>query len=114
MIFQELPEFRKDLKILLKKFRTLTEDVAIVKKVLEISPEERPPFSFRIEGLGLSTCVIKVKKIACRSLKGRGVNSGLRLIYALFKEERKIVFIEIYHKNEKENEDRERIFNNFK
>jgi hypothetical protein len=114
MIFQELPEFRKDLKILLKKFRTLTEDLAVVKKVLEVSPDERPPFSFRIEGLGLSTCVIKVKKIACRSLKGRGVNSGLRLIYAFFKEEGKIIFIEIYHKNEKENEDRERIFNNFK
>ena len=107
MILQELPEFRKDLKILLKKFPTLTEDLAVIKKVLEVSPDERPPFSFRIEELGLSICVIKVKKIACRSLKGRGVNSGLRLIYAFFKEEGKIVFIEIYHKNEKENEDRE-------
>ena len=114
MTFQELPEFTKDLKILLKKLRTLTEDLAVVRKVLEISPDERPPFSFRIEGLKLSTCVIKVKKIACRSLKGRGVNSGLRLIYALFKEEGKIIFIELYHKNEKENEDRQRIINNFK
>lgn len=75
MIFQELPEFAKDSKILLKKFRTLSEDLAVVRKVLEVSPDERPPFSFRVEGLGLSTCVIKVKKIACRSLKGRGVNS---------------------------------------
>jgi mRNA-degrading endonuclease RelE of RelBE toxin-antitoxin system len=114
MIFEELPEFTKDLKVLLKKFRTLTEDLAVVKKVLNVSPDERPPFSFRIEGLGLSTCVIKVKKIACRSLKGRGANSGLRLIYAHFKEEEKIVFIELYHKNEKENEDRQRILKNFK
>jgi hypothetical protein len=82
--------------------------------VLIVSPDERPPFSFRIEGLGLSTCVIKVKKIACRSLKGRGVNSGLRLIYALFQDEGKIILVEIYHKNEKENEDRQRIFKNFK
>lgn len=114
MNFEELPEFTKDLKTLLKKYRTLTEDLAVVKKVLNVSPDERPPFSFRIEGLGLSACVIKVKKIACRSLKGRGVNSGLRLIYAHFKEDGKIIFIELYHKNEKENEDRQRIFKNFK
>lgn len=76
-------------------------------------PDERPPFSFRLEGLGLETCVIKVKKIACKALKGRGVNSGLRLIYAYFKEEQKITFIELYHKNEKENEDRQRILYNF-
>jgi mRNA-degrading endonuclease RelE of RelBE toxin-antitoxin system len=114
MIFEELPEFTKDLKILLRKFRTLAEDLAVVKKVLNVSPDERPPFSFRIDGLGLSTCVIKVKKIACRSLKGRGVNSGFRLIYAHFKEEGKIIFIELYHKNEKENEDKQRILKNFK
>jgi len=114
MTFQELPEFTKDLKILLKKFRTLIEDLEVVRKVLEVSPDERPPFSFRIEGLGLSTCVIKVKKIACRSLKGRGVNSGLRLIYALFKEEGKIIFIELYHKSDKENEDKQRILKKFK
>jgi len=58
--------------------------------------------------------VIKVKKIACRSLKGRGVNSGLRVVYAYYKEEQKIVFVEIYHKGEKENVDRERILKNFK
>jgi mRNA-degrading endonuclease RelE of RelBE toxin-antitoxin system len=113
MIFKELPEFSKDLKILLKRYRTLTEDLSVVKKVLMVSPDERPPFSFRIEGLGLSTCVIKVKKIACRSLKGPGVNSGLRLIYAFFESEEMIVFIEIFHKNDKESEDRQRIVNNF-
>ena len=114
MTFNELAEFKKDLKGLLKKYRTLNEDLEIVKKVLEIMPDERPPFSFRIEGLGLETCVIKVKKIACKALKGRGVNSGLRLIYAHFNEEQRITFIELYHKNEKENEDRQRIIINFK
>lgn len=114
MIFEELDEFRKDLKTLLKKYRSLDEDIEIVKLVLEIAPDERPPFSFRIDNLGIETCVIKVRKIACMSLKGRGVNSGLRLIYAHFQLEKKIVFIEIYHKNDKENEDRQRILNNFK
>jgi len=58
--------------------------------------------------------VIKVKKIACRALKGRGVNSGLRLIYAYFPDQEKITFVELYHKNEKENEDKTRITDNFK
>ena len=114
MTFDELVEFNKDLKNLLKKYRTLNEDLEVVKKVLEVTPQERPPFSFRIDNLGLETCVIKVKKIACKALKGRGVNSGLRLIYAHFEVEQKIIFIEIYHKNDKENEDKQRIINNFK
>ena len=114
MTFDELVEFNKDLKNLLKKYRTLNEDLEVVKKVLEVIPQERPPFSFRIDNLGLETCVIKVKKIACKALKGRGVNSGLRLIYAHFEAEQKITFIEIYHKNDKENEDKQRIINNFK
>lgn len=113
MTFDDLPEFEKDLKKLLKKYRSLNDDLATVKKVLRVEAKERPPFSFRIEGLGIETCVIKVKKIACKSLKGRGVNSGLRLIYAHFEDEQRITFIELYHKNDKENEDRERILKNF-
>lgn len=108
-----LPEFDKDLKLLLKKYRTLNDDLEEVKTILRKKPDERPPFSFRIDNLVLETCIIKVKKIACKALKGRGVNSGLRLIYAHFEKEQKITFIELYHKNDKENEDRQRIINNF-
>jgi len=114
MIFYELAEFKKDLKNLLKKYRTLNDDLEVVKRVLAVIPNERPPFSFRMDNLGLETCIIKVKKIACKALKGRGVNSGLRLVYAHFPNEQKITFIELYHKNEKENEDKTRITDNFK
>ena len=114
MNFEELLEYKKDLKDLLKKYRTLADDMEVVKKVLTVSPDERPPFSFRIDGLGISTCGIKVKKIACKALKGKGVNSGLRLIYTHFEKEGKIIFIELYHKNDNENEDRQRITDNFK
>lgn len=114
MTFEELTAFKRDLKKLLKKYRTLKDDLFEVKTILRKKPEARPPFSFRIDNLGLETCVIKVKKIACRALKGRGVNSGLRLIYAHFQDEDKIIFIELYHKNDKENEDRQRIIDNFK
>ena len=113
MIFVELDEFKKDLKSLLKKYRSLTEDLAVIKQILNVFPNERPPFSFEINDLKLNACIIKVKKIACKSLKGRGVNSGLRLVYAYFPEEFKIVFVELYHKNSQENEDRERIKANF-
>lgn len=113
MIFDELVEFRKDLKNLLKKYRTLNEDLEVVKMVLKVTPQERPPFSFRIDNLGLEACVIKVKKIACKSLKGRGVNSGLRLVYAHFEDEQRVTFIELYHKNDKANENKQRILDNF-
>jgi len=112
--FDELPEFRRDLRKLLKKYRTLESDLEDLRKDLNDEPDASPPFSFRIDGLGIKTCVIKIKKIASDSFKGRGVNSGFRLIYAYFQEEQKIIFVELYHKNDKENEDRQRILDNFK
>ncbi|HAC15779.1 MAG TPA: hypothetical protein DCE78_07525, partial [Bacteroidetes bacterium] len=61
MIFDELTEFNKDLKKLIKKYRSLPDDLGVVKKVLEVTPDERPPFSFRIDNLGVESCIIKVK-----------------------------------------------------
>ena len=52
MNFDELTEFKKDLKNLLKKYRTLNDDLDVVKQVLEVTPDERPPFSFRIDNPG--------------------------------------------------------------
>jgi len=109
-----LPEFERDLKKLFKRYISLYEDMDEVKAILRKKPDARPPFSYRIEGLGINTCVIKVKKIACKALKGRGVNSGFRLVYAWFEEEQRIVFIELYFKGDKEGEDRDRILNYFK
>jgi mRNA-degrading endonuclease RelE of RelBE toxin-antitoxin system len=114
MKIEELEEYKKDLKKLSKKYRTLPEDIDVVKKVLFVNPKERPPFSFRIDNLEIETCVIKVKKIASKSFKGKGVNSGFRLIYAHFENENRIVLIELFHKSKKEIEDKDRIFNNFK
>ena len=114
MTFQTLADYDKDFTRLLKKYRTLENDIDAVKKVLSIKPDARPPFSFRIDGLGISSCIIKIRKIASDSFKGKGVHSGFRLIYAYFEQERRIVFVELYHKSEKENEDRARIIRNFK
>ena len=114
ILFEELPEFQKDVKRLLKKFRTLQSDLMDVKRDLNDEPDAEPPFSFRISGLGINTCIIKIKKISSDSFKGRGNNSGFRLIYAWFELEQKIIFIELYHKNDKEKEEVQRIINNFK
>lgn len=125
MEFDELDEFKRDLKRLSKRYKSLKDDLETIRKVLKVNPDARPPFSFNIEGLGITNCVIKVKKIACKSLKGKGVNTGLRLIYAHFEKkivenegkeiqlEGKIVFVELYHKNDKANEDKERILKYF-
>jgi mRNA-degrading endonuclease RelE of RelBE toxin-antitoxin system len=114
MKFETLAEYDREIKKLLKKYRTLTRDVEDVKKVLRVRPDAQPPFSYRIDGLGIESCVIKVKKIASDSFKGKGSNSGFRLIYAYFQSSEKIVLVELYHKNDKENEDRKRILKNFK
>jgi mRNA-degrading endonuclease RelE of RelBE toxin-antitoxin system len=109
MIYDCLEEFNKDLRRLLKRFRSLDDDLEVLKKYLDISPSATPPVSFLMNNLGLQQEIIKVKKFACKALKGKGANSGIRVIYAFHKEEQKIVFIEIYFKGDQENEDRNRI-----
>lgn len=70
---------------------------------------------FPITGLGISPPpkIYKAKKFACKSLKGRGVKSGIRVIYAHFEAENKVELIEIYYKGDQQNEDRERIKKNY-
>ena len=115
-IFREvsrLPEFEKDIKKLLKRFKTLEDDLEIfIKNELNLYHK------LKIDNKGVSQVpglkieipkIYKAKKFACRSLKGKGVQSGIRIIYAYFEEKDKIEFIEIYYKGDKENEDKERI-----
>lgn len=109
----ELPEFKKDFKKLKKKYASLDEDFKSLKTSqlklyhkLKVNNGGILP----IPGLGIEIPdIYKVKKFACKSLKGSGSNSGLRLIYAHFPEEDKIEYIEIYFKGNKANEDRDRI-----
>jgi mRNA-degrading endonuclease RelE of RelBE toxin-antitoxin system len=109
MKYECLGEFDKDLKKLSKRFRSLLDDLEVLKKFLAISPAASPPNSFLISNLNALHEIIKVKKFACKALKGRGANSGIRIVYAFHKDEHKFVFIEIYFKGDKEREDRSRI-----
>ena len=109
--FYRLPEFDHDMKKLQKDFQSLEGDLA--NFTLALIP--RIPAGLhgivRISNLGndVSDPVYKVRKFRCQSLKGRGSNSGIRLIYAYDPASDKVTFIEIYFKGKQENEDRERI-----
>ena len=117
MQFDELPEFQRDVKQFLKKFRSIREDLKVLEKVLaaEGTTHPQPPLSFRIPGLGFETpLVIKIKKFACKFLKGKGANTGFRIIYAYRPQKQLIQFIEIYFKADQENEDYDRILRHFR
>ncbi|MGA2534022.1 MAG: hypothetical protein ABSG19_13420 [Candidatus Aminicenantales bacterium] len=108
-----LPEFERDLKGLLKRIRTLEEDLATLLKTQLVLFHKLGVDNkgvFEIPGMPFrEPRIYKAKKFACRALKGRGANSGLRLIYAYFELADKIDLVEIYFKGDKENEDRDRI-----
>ena len=112
-----VPEFEKDLKRL-KRFSSLEEDLKIFIKVAMNAFHKQKIDSraiFHISDLGiLSPKIYKTKKFACKALKGKGAQSGIRVIYAYYEEEDWIKFIEIYYKGNKESEDRERILRIYK
>jgi hypothetical protein len=114
----ELPEFKKDLKKLLKKLHALEEDLQDFISA-QLVPFHKMEIDnkgvFRLTDLGFDfPLVYKAKKFACRSLKGRGSMSGIRIIYAYYPDSDCIKMIEIYYKGIKENEDRQRILKLFK
>lgn len=114
--YQETIEFTRDFKKLLKKFPSLKDDFEVNKQYrIELfhCQEINSNSIFEIDGAGNTAYLrfYKVKKFQCQSLKGKGAQSGIRVIYAYRREEQKIIFLEIYYKADQENEDRQRIKN---
>ena len=113
-----VPEFEKDLKKLAKLFASLKEDLQVFIKVAMNAYHKQKIDSnaiFHISDLGIkSPKIYKAKKFACKALKGKGAQSGIRVIYAYYDEDGWIEFIEIYYKSDKENEDRERILRKYR
>lgn len=110
---RRLPSFERDLKWLMKRFRSLEEDLEVfISSQLKLYHKLKVDNGgiVPISGLGIENPhLYKARKFACKSLKGSGAASGIRIIYAYFQEEDIIEFVEIYYKGDKENEDRERI-----
>ena len=112
--YKTTSKFDKDLKKLSKKLRTLKDDIEVAKRnVIELYHLQNidnhsvfPIQSFCFDEVS----VFKIKKFACKSLKGKGVRSGIRVIYAFFPESFNVIFIEIYYKKRNNTiEDRDRI-----
>jgi hypothetical protein len=105
--------FSKDLKQLLKRYRSLEEDLEVFVRA-QLFPYHKLQVDnngiFPIDNLGFeSPKAYKAKKFACKSLKGKGSKTGIRVIYIYVPESDEIFLIEIYSKSHKENEDRGRI-----
>jgi len=111
--YEEITEFQKDFKRLIRKYPSLPDDFKLAKKAaIELF------HLFKINNFSVFPIphfcsediqVCKVRKFACKSLKGRGIKSGIRIIYAYHKNPHKAVFLEIYFKGDKVNEDKDRI-----
>ncbi len=101
--FNRLPEFEKELSRLSKKYRSLFEDIEKFERLISLNPT----------GYGTNFVIIhhepKLKivkaRLACKSLRDR----SMRIIYAYHQDVFEFMYIELYFKGDKENEDRERI-----
>lgn len=111
--YEPTDEFQRDFKKLSKKFRTLSEDLEVLKKaVIQLYHVQRVDNNaiFAIPGFqSENSQSYKIKKFASKSLKGKGVKTGLRLIYIFKPSESKVILVEIYYKGEQTNEDKNRL-----
>ena len=103
--FNRGPEFEKELDNLLKKYRSLEDDLKSFEKVIG-SELGATGFgkNFTIIHDGESFKIIKAR-LMCRSLRNRDI----RVIYAYHHDRIEFMYIEIYFKGDKSNEDRERV-----
>jgi len=101
--FSELPVFIKELKKLSRKYSTLESDIEDIKPVLLSCPTGIGK-NFIIIRSTENVKIIKVK-INCESLRSRSI----RLIYSYREDKIEFLYLEVYFKGNKENEDKERI-----
>jgi len=101
--FEHWGPFEKECERLQRKFRTLPEDLERLKNFIALDPVG-PSQHRTVLHRGEKTCVVK-GHLFCKALR----RDSLRIIYAYRENRITIVWIEVYHKAEKANEDRERI-----
>ena len=111
--YRETAPFTRDFKKLTKRFRTLPEDLENAKRfAIELyhlhNIDNQSIFQIQ-EFQTDDVLIFKLIKFACKALKGKGVRSGLRVIYAYHTDQLRVDFLEMYYKGGRENEDRGRI-----
>lgn len=103
MNFNELLCFTKEFKHLAKKYPSLPDDLDAFTRIVSVSPMGNGKHFNTLTKCG--QCAIVKARFFCRYLKG----SSLRIVYAFHEQDNRCMFLEIYSKSEKLNEDRGRI-----
>jgi len=100
--FERHDRFEKQIKKLIRKYRSLEEDLEIVKKyaieAFHIENKDNEAVELVPKFDRKTVQIYKIRKFACKALKGKGVRSGIRVIYAFYPEKFEVEFLEIYFK----------------
>lgn len=100
--------YKKDLKKLSKRFRTLEDDMKTFCKfsLPQFIGNKQTLGYYRISSTGIDYPEYYIcKKIACKSIAGKGANTGLRRTFTVDQLKHQIRFIELFYKGDKELED---------
>ena len=101
--FEYWGPFQKEFERLERKFRTLPEDLERLKNVIAMNPIG--PSQHRVVlHKNEDVCIMK-GHLFCKALR----RDSLRIMYAYHADRVTIVWIEVYHKSDRENEDRARM-----
>jgi mRNA-degrading endonuclease RelE of RelBE toxin-antitoxin system len=103
--FENWGPFENELDRLARKFRTLPEDLERLKNFIALDPTG--PSQHRTVLHRNKELYIVKGHLFCKALR----RNSLRIIYAYHADRITIVWIEVYHKADKVNEDRARISN---
>lgn len=119
MNFEFVPEFQKDLKRLSKKWRSLPDDIEYVKPRIEslyIEHDDIDIRQYRADFFAGKTATtlpsehsgVEVVKMRL-DVESLSTNSKVRVIFIATVSDNTVKFIELYAKNEKDREDKNRI-----
>lgn len=103
MNFKETEDFKKDCKRLEKKYKSLANDLFEFRKFVSTLPLGKGRH-FAVLFIQGDTKIVKAR-LFCKYLRG----STLRIVYAYDEKKKNIIFLEIYFKGDKVNEDKARI-----
>lgn len=103
MNFKETEDFQKDCKRLEKKYKSLTNDLFEFRKLVFTLPLGKGRH-FAVLSIHGNTRIVKAR-LFCKYLRG----STLRIVYSYDEKKKNIIFLEIYFKGDKVNEDKARI-----
>ena len=103
-------KFNEEKKNLSKRYKDLDSDFRTVLLKIKEAPCDNS-ISERVNNLGKTVTlpVFKVKKFRSKNFPGKGHASGFRIIYMYYEKAKCLIFIEIYHKNQKKDMDKERV-----